>query len=67
MYLHIYYLENKRMGEILSKDKKDENFLQKLFTRFENPLESLGGREGGDEKAWESPNLLVRHPDVCSL
>lgn len=39
MYLHIYYFENKLMGGILPKD---ENFF-KALTRFENPLESLGG------------------------
>lgn len=42
----------------------------KALMRSDNPLESRGwgwGVGGGDEKTWESPNLLVPHPDVCSL
>jgi hypothetical protein len=63
MYLHIYYFENKLMRRILSKNKKGENFF-KALTRFGMPQESPGGR---DENTWEFPNLLVLHPDVCSL
>lgn len=51
------------MRRILSKNKKGENFF-KALTRFGMPQESPGGR---DENTWEFPNLLVLHPDVCSL
>lgn len=64
MYVQIYYFSNKLLGGILSQDKKDE----RVFLKLLQGLKILWNHSGaGDEKTWESPNILVPHPDVCSL